>query len=784
MNNNIYYQNNLQTISNDNTRNSIDSSNNLANNYDYNKYSSLGSSISRIFNIPKQTNFLNYQPSTPTRNKYLINLGGNSKLKKPSNLSVHYKKIYDYDSLNNNNNNNYNKVDYRYESPPPNRYISQAHNNYFIPDTSNSQININLDERAFRLAKTPEPKNFKYNEYHSQNQYNINIYVNNSNNAINSIENQKQSFESPKKIKQIPNIYNEIDRYNNIKPKNNIQVKKLNNVNFSSLSNDINHNHINSFTKVNNITNQIIPNGSIYNSPVKKRYITLSEDINSNFYNSPQRNSQNHNYLLTNNINYYNSPQRTNKFLVNFQNNKYQNNLFSSSSNNLGNISYKNNNMNIIYNYQQPNIKSSNNYISPERHNSPMDNMKQKQSKNSNYYNKIKSDNFIKRLIPQKIIPNRVNYIPIPKKILIENNSDNKSYSNYINTSMNMNNIKYNTQLNIPLNNITNNINNIKNIQNAQNNYYTNLNKYNASIKHLNNILVQKEEPQNDFNPKEFKIIKKLGEGTFGKIYCIKWLKTNELFAMKKMELDEYDVYIFKKKVRLIQNFIKNTNHNGLIKLYGDKSIQQPKNNEFFYYVIMELAERDLEKEINIRRMERRYYSEVELLDMIIQLVKTLSLMQKNNITHRDVKPQNILLLKGMYKLCDFGETKIITGVGPILQSVRGSELYMSPILFYAYNRNVLNVLHNTYKSDVFSLGMCTLLTACLSPRPLCDIREIKNMVTIETIIINNLINRYSKKMINLILKMLEIDENLRMDFIQLANYISNAWPDKEYCFK
>ena len=79
---------------------------------------------------------------------------------------------------------------------------------------------------------------------------------------------------------------------------------------------------------------------------------------------------------------------------------------------------------------------------------------------------------------------------------------------------------------------------------------------------------------------------------------------------------------------------------------------------------------------------------------------------------------------------------------------------------------------------------MCSLLVASLSLRPLCDIREIKNMVTIETIIINNLVNRYSKKMINLILKMLEIDENIRMDFIQLADYISNVWPDKEYYFK
>ena len=79
---------------------------------------------------------------------------------------------------------------------------------------------------------------------------------------------------------------------------------------------------------------------------------------------------------------------------------------------------------------------------------------------------------------------------------------------------------------------------------------------------------------------------------------------------MKKMDLDEYDVYVFKKKVRLIQNFIKDTGHNGLIKLYGDKSIQQQKINGFYYYVIMELAERDLEKEINNRKAYNRFYSE------------------------------------------------------------------------------------------------------------------------------------------------------------------------------
>ena len=636
----------------------------------------------------------------------------------------------------------------------------------------------NLDDKIFRLAKTQKTKKINFNEYHSQNQYNINIYVNNTNNSNNSTINQNKNFENQRRIKLIPNQSIRKAEVNNIKYQNNIQVKKGIDVNYNGFSNRSNSNQINSSSQRNSLPIQNLRNQNICNSPMRRDYITMSPDRNSYFYNSPNRVSIKPENLMKNqyNNNYYNSPERKNKFDNNIVTNKNDfNNLYSPSKNVQYNIPYQNN-INSIKINDNNQGRLSNNYYSPQRLSSPIDNMRNRQPKITNGYNQIKSDNLIKRIIPPKITQNRVNLIPIPKK-LINEKIDNYSVSNFLNSQIYSTNDKYKNQYNIQ-------DSNIKKVQINQQNFQKPLNRNSLLSGHNNNILIKKLEPENDFNTKEFKIIKKLGEGTFGKIYAIKWLKTNDLYALKKMDLDEYDVYVFQKKVRIIQNFIKSTKHNGVIKLYGDKSIPIQNTNQFNYYVIMELAERDFEKEINSRRAANKYYTEEELLDIIIQLVKTLSLMQKNNITHRDVKPQNILLIKGFYKLCDFGETKIITGVGPILQSVRGSELYMSPILFYAYNKNVPSVLHNTYKSDVFSLGMCTLLAACLTARPLCDLREIKNMITIETIIINNLINRYSKKMINLIIKMLEIDENLRMDFIQLEEYISNIWPDKEYYFK
>ena len=773
MNNNFYNQNYIQSsignIYNEKVSNSPH--NTIRSNYNSDNYTPSVSSIPLSFNVPRQTSFLNYQPSTPTRKKNIINLADNSKLKRSSDMGVFYKKLYTFDSL---SNYNYTNENIRYGSPPPNKNV--FNNDKYILSYIPSQSNINIDDKIFRMAKTPEPKKINYNEYHSKNQYNINIFVNNSNNYNNSLQNQKYQFGSPKKIKQQNPVLYKIPNDNNIRIQNNIHIKKLNDNNYDSFSNNSlinqNINSSNNITNSNNQGSQKIYNYN-YNSPIRRNYVTLSPEKNSHFYNSPPPSPRN-NILSQNNKNdyYYNSPIRLSKPENNIAQNNNSNNLFSPERNNLYDTSYKNINNNLKTNYQSKEILS-NNYASPKINNSPMNNTKQKPSQKE--YNRYKSDNFIKRIIPPKIIQNRVNLIPIPKKILNDSSIDNRSFSNFLNLSTNPSYNLYNNQVNIT-------DNNIKRIQVNQN--ISQHPKNNSFLGPSNSIPNKKEEPKNDFNTREFKIIKKLGEGTFGKIYSIKWLKTNELFALKKMDLCEYDLYVFKKKVRIIQNFIKTTGHNGLIKLYGDKCIPRQKIDEFFYYVIMELAETDLEKEINKRRSYNRFYTEEELLNFILQMVKTLSLMEKNNITHRDVKPQNILITKGLYKLCDFGETKIISGVGPILQAVRGSELYMSPILFYAYNRNVPNVLHNTYKSDVFSLGMCALLVAALTVRPLCDIREIKNMVTIETIVINSLVNRYSKKMINLILKMLEIDENIRMDFIQLEEYISNVWPDKEYYFK
>ena len=537
-------------------------------------------------------------------------------------------------------------------------------------------------------------------------------------------------------------------------------------------------------------------------------------------------NNTNQNLYFTNNVNnnyYYNHQQNINLKIMNeFKHN--QNNhkdinikLFNDKfcQNNKDNIkisNHKNNN-------SMDTIKSDSFSQNQITNNIEINNVNGKCNNNNNNNNSNIDINKHEKNIQKPYYLNSIDIILNTNNDNNNNNYYHKAYSTEINSNIDKNNYDKKNSIDInngnlinhngiDLANINHNLNHQYQYQNIENNkidkppiYFKTMQNLHPQISpnHKNIILLPKKKvnflsnekgtmilpfnknvinivPNDDFNLDEFKIISQIGVGAFGKIYSVKWEKNNELYALKQLYLNKIELNLIKNKVNLFKNFQKETGNNGLIKIYAEKCIQK-KQDEYLYYIIMELGERDWLKELRRREQSLLYYSEYELFQIISQLVKTLALMQKHHLTHRDIKPHNIILKKGIFKLCDFGESQILIGKGKILQHIRGSKLYMSPIIFYALCREEPKVLHNTYKSDVFSLGMCLLLAAGFSRQLLCDIREKRDMNTISNIIHNALKNRYSENIINLIIKMLEIDENLRFDFIELDNYISSIFP-------
>lgn len=290
----------------------------------------------------------------------------------------------------------------------------------------------------------------------------------------------------------------------------------------------------------------------------------------------------------------------------------------------------------------------------------------------------------------------------------------------------------------------------------------------NPNLNNIININLFNIEPDKNVKISDFTILKHIGQGAEGIIFCVKWKKNNKNYALKKCEVKSIDACHRRQEENMfIRDFIESTGCDGVLKIYANLCLKNNLGN-FVLYEIMELAERDWEQELSSRKKNNLYYSEYELATILGNLIKTFSLLQSKHITHRDVKPQNIMIINGKLKICDFGNARILKKDGVIIQRIRGSELFMSPILFKAYRARMSSVKHNTYKSDVFSLGMCIFLAAALSYAGPNLIREIYDMEVIKRVLNNFLEQRFSQNFINILLLMLQVEENKRPDFAEL----------------
>ena len=535
---------------------------------------------------------------------------------------------------------------------------------------------------------------------------------------------------------------NQINKLNQIKPVNVLNMKSI---------------QINPNNKINVSSSQVINNPMPNKVPILTPKISNSAIITNN-------NIINNQPVLTNNlkpvsvINMNNNANNINNYKIGSQISSNNYALYNPNQNFINPSVNQNAITNVSKIIPNPNQNTPINIVNPISNPIPF--------AKSNSFNNIINPNPIPISNPTTPVnQNQVIVKPISNPVNpVQNNNQNIQSNIPTIIAKPVQNINQNIPIMAPTT-VPNTIQKVISIPNQNQNTISVPNIITNVITSPNSFLI----PSEKLNLNEFELLGEIGKGSFGKIYKVRWKVNQKLFALKNELVDDMEgINTRLSRGKAMRDFVQSTGCTGVVNIYGYHLIRQ--GNEYHYFELMDLCDTDFEKQIKMRANYLSYFTEAELNNIMKQLISTLSFLQKRHITHRDIKPQNILIANGQYKLCDFGDIRVMQRDGLVVQRIRGSELYMSPILFNALRQGVQTIQHNTYKSDVFSLGMCLFYAACLSFNGPVEIREVVNMKIKQQILNKYLGTRYSQNFIKFLYLMLLTNEIDRPDFVLLED--------------
>jgi len=141
--------------------------------------------------------------------------------------------------------------------------------------------------------------------------------------------------------------------------------------------------------------------------------------------------------------------------------------------------------------------------------------------------------------------------------------------------------------------------------------------------------------------------LEKLGEGTYATVYKGRSRTTNEIVALKEIHLDAEEGTP-STAIREI-SLMKELKHVNIVRLHD------VIHTETKLVLIFEFCEQDLKKYMD-QQGDRGALDPNTVRSFMFQLLKGTAFCHENQVLHRDLKPQNLLInRKGELKLGDFG---------------------------------------------------------------------------------------------------------------------------------
>ena len=200
-----------------------------------------------------------------------------------------------------------------------------------------------------------------------------------------------------------------------------------------------------------------------------------------------------------------------------------------------------------------------------------------------------------------------------------------------------------------------------------------------------------------------FKILNKIGEGSYSTVLKVQRIEDGNIYALKRVKfykLSEKEKQNALNEIRILAS-IKDKNVISYKEAFFDEK-------DSSLGIVMEYADKgDLFQVITERKKTKNYFDEQEIWKVFIQLLKGLKSLHDLNILHRDIKSANVFLFKGgICKLGDLNVSKVARkGLG---YTQTGTPYYASP--------EVWEEKPYDSKSDVWSLGCVIYEMTTLRP--------------------------------------------------------------------
>ncbi|XP_053693406.1 serine/threonine-protein kinase ULK3 [Sabethes cyaneus] len=197
----------------------------------------------------------------------------------------------------------------------------------------------------------------------------------------------------------------------------------------------------------------------------------------------------------------------------------------------------------------------------------------------------------------------------------------------------------------------------------------------------------------------EYQMLERIGSGTYATVYRAMKKTTKDVFAIKCVE-----------KASLSKSAVDNIiTEISLLKKLKHQHIVEMKDflwDERFIYIVMEYCNGG---SLSGYIRQKQQLSETTCRIFLRQLALALRYMRQNDVCHFDLKPQNLLLMRGTaghgitLKVADFGFAQHLK-LGQENTSIKGSPLYMAPeiLLKHCYDAT----------ADLWSIGV--ILYECL----------------------------------------------------------------------